>query len=76
MVILSLIMVLNPSPYLGPPAHRDFGGILSIAIMRCRKVTIAAVNGHAVSKIDISISFSHSSFNPGWSWLDGSSITF
>jgi hypothetical protein len=41
---------------LGPPAHRDSGGTLSIAIMRCRKITIAAINGHAVSDIDISIS--------------------
>ncbi|ESK95356.1 enoyl- hydratase isomerase family protein [Moniliophthora roreri MCA 2997] len=28
-------------------AHRDSGGKLSLAIYRCRKVTIAAVNGHA-----------------------------
>ena len=41
---------LNPSiSLLGPPAHRDSGGIVSIAIMRCRKITIAAINGHAVS---------------------------
>jgi enoyl-CoA hydratase/carnithine racemase len=32
-------------PYL---AHRDQGGTISIAILRCRKITIAAVNGHAV----------------------------
>ena len=38
---------------LDPPAHRDFGGTLSIAIMRCRKITVAAINGHAVSNIDI-----------------------
>ncbi|ESK92782.1 enoyl- hydratase isomerase family protein [Moniliophthora roreri MCA 2997] len=31
----------------GPHAHRDGGGILSLAIYRCRKVTISAVNGHA-----------------------------
>lgn len=29
-------------------AHRDGGGIVSLAIHRCRKITIAAVNGHAV----------------------------
>ncbi|KAK7470087.1 hypothetical protein VKT23_001528 [Stygiomarasmius scandens] len=27
--------------------HRDTGGIVSMAIYRCRKITIAAVNGHA-----------------------------
>ncbi|KAK7062737.1 hypothetical protein VNI00_000225 [Paramarasmius palmivorus] len=31
----------------GPHAHRDGGGVLSIAIYRCRKITISAVNGHA-----------------------------
>jgi len=31
----------------GEHAHRDSGGIVSIAIMRCRKITIAAINGHA-----------------------------
>ena len=41
---------------LGPQAHRDSGGTVSIAIMRCRKITIAAINGHAVSNVDISIS--------------------
>ncbi|KAA1477167.1 peroxisomal enoyl-CoA-hydratase [Dentipellis sp. KUC8613] len=30
----------------GPQAHRDTGGKVSIAILRCRKITIAAVNGH------------------------------
>lgn len=29
-------------------AHRDGGGRVSLAIHRCRKITIAAVNGHAV----------------------------
>lgn len=29
-------------------AHRDGGGMVSMAIHRCRKITIAAVNGHAV----------------------------
>jgi enoyl-CoA hydratase/carnithine racemase len=28
--------------------HRDFGGKVSMAIFRCRKITIASVNGHAV----------------------------
>lgn len=31
----------------GEHAHRDQGGTLSIAVLRCRKITIAAVNGHA-----------------------------
>ncbi|XP_006459494.1 hypothetical protein AGABI2DRAFT_184169 [Agaricus bisporus var. bisporus H97] len=31
----------------GPQAHRDDGGRASIAIYRCRKITISAVNGHA-----------------------------
>ncbi|KAH8101022.1 peroxisomal enoyl-CoA-hydratase [Cristinia sonorae] len=32
----------------GPHAHRDTGGLVSLAILRCRKITIVAVNGHAV----------------------------
>ncbi|KAF9446826.1 peroxisomal enoyl-CoA-hydratase [Macrolepiota fuliginosa MF-IS2] len=31
----------------GPQAHRDGGGRAALAIYRCRKITIAAVNGHA-----------------------------
>ncbi|KAF8181546.1 peroxisomal enoyl-CoA-hydratase [Pholiota molesta] len=31
----------------GEHAHRDSGGVLAMIIYRCRKVTIAAVNGHA-----------------------------
>ncbi|KIM39890.1 hypothetical protein M413DRAFT_446809 [Hebeloma cylindrosporum] len=31
----------------GENAHRDSGGVLSMVIYRCRKLTIAAVNGHA-----------------------------
>ena len=31
-------------------AHRDSGGLVTMAIFRCRKITIAAVNGHAVIK--------------------------
>jgi len=31
----------------GEHAHRDSGGTLSISVLRCRKITIAAVNGHA-----------------------------
>ncbi|KAJ6513078.1 peroxisomal enoyl-CoA-hydratase [Mycena sanguinolenta] len=31
----------------GPHAHRDSGGKTSLIIYRCRKITIAAVNGHA-----------------------------
>ncbi|KAJ3137428.1 hypothetical protein HK101_003879 [Irineochytrium annulatum] len=29
-------------------AHRDGGGLVSLAVHRCRKVTIAAINGHMV----------------------------
>ncbi|PIL35489.1 hypothetical protein GSI_02217 [Ganoderma sinense ZZ0214-1] len=32
----------------GEHAHRDGGGQVTIAIHRCRKITICAVNGHAV----------------------------
>ncbi|RDX57187.1 peroxisomal enoyl-CoA-hydratase [Lentinus brumalis] len=32
----------------GEHAHRDTGGVVSMTIFRCRKITIAAVNGHAV----------------------------
>ncbi|KAJ3483899.1 hypothetical protein NLI96_g6010 [Meripilus lineatus] len=32
----------------GEHAHRDSGGDVTMAIFRCRKITIAAVNGHAV----------------------------
>ena len=28
-------------------AHRDSGGQVTLAIFRCRKITIVAVNGHA-----------------------------
>ncbi|KAF9004019.1 peroxisomal enoyl-CoA-hydratase [Cyathus striatus] len=31
----------------GEHAHRDTGGQVSLAILNCRKITIAAVNGHA-----------------------------
>ncbi|TBU33373.1 peroxisomal enoyl-CoA-hydratase [Dichomitus squalens] len=32
----------------GEHAHRDGGGQVTLAIFRCRKITICAVNGHAV----------------------------
>ncbi|KAI0636021.1 peroxisomal enoyl-CoA-hydratase [Trametes polyzona] len=32
----------------GEHAHRDSGGQVAMAIFRCRKITISAVNGHAV----------------------------
>ncbi|KAI0303652.1 peroxisomal enoyl-CoA-hydratase [Multifurca ochricompacta] len=32
----------------GRHTHRDAGGKVTLAIFRCRKITIAAVNGHAV----------------------------
>ncbi|KAF8643262.1 hypothetical protein AX16_009147 [Volvariella volvacea WC 439] len=31
----------------GEHAHRDGGGRLSVAVYRCRKLTISAINGHA-----------------------------
>ena len=31
-------------------AHRDGGGQLTLAVLNCRKITIAAVNGHAVRR--------------------------
>jgi len=31
----------------GRHTHRDLGGKITLAIFRCRKITIAAVNGHA-----------------------------
>jgi enoyl-CoA hydratase/carnithine racemase len=31
----------------GRHTHRDFGGKVTLAIFRCRKITIVAVNGHA-----------------------------
>ncbi|THH31519.1 hypothetical protein EUX98_g2671 [Antrodiella citrinella] len=31
----------------GPHAHRDTGGMVALAILRCRKITVVAVNGHA-----------------------------
>ncbi|KAI0052275.1 peroxisomal enoyl-CoA-hydratase [Auriscalpium vulgare] len=38
----------GPHVLVCPAAHRDSGGIVTMAIFRCRKITIAAVNGHAV----------------------------
>ncbi|KAH9945116.1 peroxisomal enoyl-CoA-hydratase [Epithele typhae] len=32
----------------GDTFHRDSGGIVTLAIFRCRKITMVAVNGHAV----------------------------
>ncbi|KAL4244298.1 ClpP/crotonase-like domain superfamily protein [Abortiporus biennis] len=32
----------------GSHAHRDLGGVVAIAIFRCRKITISAINGHVV----------------------------
>ncbi|KAI0758715.1 peroxisomal enoyl-CoA-hydratase [Fomes fomentarius] len=32
----------------GDHSHRDSGGLVTLALFRCRKITIAAVNGHAV----------------------------
>jgi enoyl-CoA hydratase/carnithine racemase len=50
-VLLSLdISARRPDFYsfsLFHSAHRDPGGKVTLAIFRCRKITIAAVNGHA-----------------------------
>ena len=51
LILVTILSITLP----GLPAHRDSGGTVSIAIMRCRKITIAAINGHAVSSIDMSI---------------------
>jgi hypothetical protein len=34
-----------------PSAHRDDGGRIALAVLKCRKITISAVNGDAVSHI-------------------------
>ena len=38
-------LIIDSSQFL---AHRDGGGRVSMAVYRCRKITISAVNGHAV----------------------------
>ena len=48
----SLLMFSHSRPYsfysgAARSAHRDSGGTVTLAIFRCRKLTIAAVNGHA-----------------------------
>ncbi|KAJ7067111.1 peroxisomal enoyl-CoA-hydratase [Mycena amicta] len=40
----------------GAHAHRDTGGKVSMAVYRCRKITIAAVNGHAVGTAILALS--------------------
>lgn len=56
----------------GEHAHRDGGGILSIAIMRCRKITIAAVNGHAAG---VGMTALHLPFDFRFVWA-GAKLTF
>ncbi|KAH9481282.1 Enoyl-CoA hydratase AFT3-1 [Psilocybe cubensis] len=41
------LLWLEESEKEGEHAHRDSGGQVSLAIMNCRKITIAAINGHA-----------------------------
>jgi len=49
MYVMSPNALLDIVLHIPRTAHRDTGGRLSMAIYRCRKVTIVAVNGHAVS---------------------------
>jgi enoyl-CoA hydratase/carnithine racemase len=46
---MTTVLSTTPSKHLFPHdlAHRDTGGKVTIAIFRCRKITICAVNGHA-----------------------------
>ncbi|KAF5326700.1 hypothetical protein D9619_004490 [Psilocybe cf. subviscida] len=56
----------------GEHAHRDSGGVLALIIYRCRKLTIAAVNGHAagVGMTGLQLPFD---FRFAWS---GAKLTF
>ncbi|KAF9036261.1 peroxisomal enoyl-CoA-hydratase [Panaeolus papilionaceus] len=56
----------------GEHAHRDSGGVLALTIYRCRKLTIAAVNGHAagVGMTGLQLPFD---FRFAWS---GAKLTF
>jgi len=53
-------------------AHRDSGGWLSMAVYRCRKITIAAVNGHAAG---VGITGLQLPFDFRFVWA-GSKLTF
>ncbi|KDR76140.1 hypothetical protein GALMADRAFT_462550 [Galerina marginata CBS 339.88] len=56
----------------GEHAHRDGGGRISIAIMSCRKITIAAVNGHAAG---VGMTAFHLPFDFRFAWA-GAKLTF
>jgi len=56
----------------GEHAHRDSGGTVSIAIMRCRKITIAAINGHAAG---VGMTALHLPFDFRFIWA-GAKLTF
>jgi len=56
----------------GQHAHRDQGGTLSVAILRCRKITIAAVNGHAAGA---GVTAFQLPFDFRFAW-DGAKLTF
>ncbi|KAF8809730.1 peroxisomal enoyl-CoA-hydratase [Phlegmacium glaucopus] len=56
----------------GEHAHRDAGGTISIAIMRCRKITIAAINGHAAG---VGMTGFHLPFDFRFVWA-GAKLTF
>ncbi|KII85076.1 hypothetical protein PLICRDRAFT_45187 [Plicaturopsis crispa FD-325 SS-3] len=56
----------------GEHAHRDSGGVLTIAILRCRKITIAAVNGHAAG---IGMTAMQLPFDLRFVW-EGAKLTF
>lgn len=56
----------------GEHAHRDGGGKVSLAIMRCRKITIAAINGHAAG---VGMTAFHLPFDFRFVWA-GAKLTF
>ncbi|KAF8910628.1 peroxisomal enoyl-CoA-hydratase [Gymnopilus junonius] len=56
----------------GEHAHRDTGGMLSLVIYRCRKITIAAVNGNAAG---VGMTALHLPFDFRFVWA-GAKLTF
>ncbi|PPQ64202.1 hypothetical protein CVT24_008620 [Panaeolus cyanescens] len=56
----------------GEHAHRDSGGVLALTIYRCRKLTIAAVNGHAAG---VGMTALQLPFDVRFAW-SGAKLTF
>jgi len=56
----------------GEHAHRDSGGRVSLAIMTCRKITIAAINGHAAG---VGVTALQLPFDFRFAWV-GAKLTF